>query len=293
MQSSLGRSVDGIPPSLFAPRIVIGEIEEYDAALSMAKVKTVEYGTIECFVGTPYSDTDWPEAQSEQDNTQFGFRRPWRARERVVVLLIGSPRFAQGVVVCSLMQGEHKMHADTEKAETWTLHLRDDVWMRTLKTLMLFVVKQLSIESEEKGIDLTAKESIEATAEQDVSLHADENVTIGATKAVDVTAGTDASVSTGAANKLSLTGGTEAVVDATKVKLGAGALTEPVLKGALFVSAMMAMLTVLEVWGSSHIHICSAPGTPTTPPVPPLSGMLSPTFQTQAELSKSLKVVVE
>ena len=197
-QSGLGSY--GLPRSLLNPVAVVGRIVSFDWSVNTATVKTNEYGLITCRIGTSFSDTDWPESGSApayagdttpNTNRQYGHKRPYRARERVVVLLLGNCRVANGVIVCSLKCVEHKLNTATEftgkndsaehskkypvNKDQWILHIPNAYWFRALKTAMMVSVEELLLRSEDSNVTvegyqnvtvLAEKGNIEATADE-------------------------------------------------------------------------------------------------------------------------------
>jgi hypothetical protein len=282
------------PPlsSLLNPVIVPGQIESFDWATNTAVVITNVYGKLQCRIGTEYSDTDWEGSQAEQDNTQFGAKRPYYARERVLVLLMGGSRVADGVVVCSISTTNNKLNTETQvKGEHQddpyeiegkrVLHIRDDYWLRTIKTVMQIAVEDMLLRSESGRVDVDAytdiklrakeenvtidaeKQSVAVHAKQDITLNAEQDWTVTVTRNASVTAqGTALYKSTGGTTVEA--GGSVIVKSPSLIQLGS-APTDPIAKATELLAAIDAMMVAFVTWSTGHIHPVICVGAPSGP----------------------------
>ena len=319
--------------ALFQPRAVVGEVQSYDAKTNSVKVYAPYYGYLTCRVGTPYSDTDWPESGAEQDNTQFGEKRPYRARERVVVLLLNDCRLVDGVIICSLATVQHKLNTETsvtgEHDNTYdiegkrVLHIRDDYWLRTIKQVMQIAVEDMLLRSESGRVDVDAYTDIKLRAKEenvtidaekkDVVTHAGQdvlttsdrdtkvtvkrNVVVDATGTADYKSGKDVTIAAGTDPK-SNTGNVVIKEGSTSplytIQLG-NSSAHPLVLADMLLTAMDSMLTAFETLFSTHMHPCTAPGTPSGPPIPvPPASIVKTVWKTAAEVAiKSTLVKAE
>jgi hypothetical protein len=307
-------------------------VQSYDALTNTAVVYTNYHGLIKCRVGGGYSDTDWPESGAEQDNTQFGEKRPYRARERVVVLLLNDCRLVDGVIICSLATVQHKLNIETsvtgEHDNTYdiegkrVLHIRDDYWLRTIKQVTQIAVEDMMMRSESARVDvdaytdikLRAKEenvTIDAekkdvvthagqdvltTSDRDTTLTVKRNVTVDATGTADYKSGKDVTIEAGTDPK-SGTGNVVIKEGSTlptyTIQLGnSSAMTVAIAEGIF--TAMAAMLTAFELMFSAHMHPCTAPGAPSGPPLPaPPASLVQQAWDGAKEVVKSTLVKAE
>lgn len=321
-------SLQGAAALLQNPVIVAGQIESFDWATNTAIVQTQLYGNLKCRIGTEYSDTDWQDSGAEQDNTQFGAKRPYYARERVLVLLMGGSRVVDGVIVCSISTTNNKLNTETQvKGEHQddpyeiegkrVLHIRDDYWLRTIKQVMQIAVEDMLLRSESGRIDVDAYTDIKLRAKEenvtidaekkDVVTHAGQDVLTTSDRDTKVTAATSVAIVAGDATHMDAPASIEAkgpasltsdlkdvsiVATAGNVNLGLESGTgEPALFGNTLITLLTSILSTIQVWAASHTHPCTAPGTPSGPAIPPL--VLMPPWSGGKEATKSIKVKVQ